>query len=228
MPPIVKSKKSQTAMEFMMTYGWAIMLVLVAVAALTYFGFFHSKDVKKIIPSKCDLGSGLTCVDSVVEPARIGLIVRNENRYPINITNTESNIGNCQMIKKNTVLQPAEEREWIFLGCNFEEEDINKDVNITYNIIYSNGDPGPEHTAGGLISKVVADSHIKSVKFDSPDVYQACMKAELNDLKPEDTKRWCQGFQGSDPNNFALCCPSDTCRSKNPMPDNCYCCSVYQ
>ena len=30
-------KKSQVAMEFLMTYGWAILVVLAAVAALAYF-----------------------------------------------------------------------------------------------------------------------------------------------------------------------------------------------
>jgi len=30
-------KKSQAAMEFLMTYGWAILVVLVAIGALAYF-----------------------------------------------------------------------------------------------------------------------------------------------------------------------------------------------
>ena len=33
-----KGKKSQAAMEFLMTYGWAILVVLVAICALAYFG----------------------------------------------------------------------------------------------------------------------------------------------------------------------------------------------
>ena len=31
-------KKSHIAMEFLMTYGWAILVVLAAVAALAYYG----------------------------------------------------------------------------------------------------------------------------------------------------------------------------------------------
>lgn len=34
----MKNKKSQAAMEFLMTYGWAILVVLAAIAALAYFG----------------------------------------------------------------------------------------------------------------------------------------------------------------------------------------------
>lgn len=31
-------KKGQNAMEFLMTYGWAILVMLIAVGALAYFG----------------------------------------------------------------------------------------------------------------------------------------------------------------------------------------------
>ena len=34
------SKKSQAAMEFLMTYGWAIVIMLIALSALYYLGVF--------------------------------------------------------------------------------------------------------------------------------------------------------------------------------------------
>ena len=37
----IKHKKSQAAMEFLMTYGWAILVVLAAIAALAYFGVLN-------------------------------------------------------------------------------------------------------------------------------------------------------------------------------------------
>lgn len=37
-PKVKKSRRGQAAMEFLMTYGWAILVVLAAVAALAYFG----------------------------------------------------------------------------------------------------------------------------------------------------------------------------------------------
>ena len=33
-----QNKKSQVALDFLMTYGWAILVVLVAIGALAYFG----------------------------------------------------------------------------------------------------------------------------------------------------------------------------------------------
>ena len=54
------SKKSQAALEFLMTYGWAILVVLVAIGALAYFGVL-SPD--KFLPSKCTLPAGIACAD---------------------------------------------------------------------------------------------------------------------------------------------------------------------
>jgi uncharacterized protein (UPF0333 family) len=36
------NKKNQVATEFLMTYGWAILVVLVCIGALAYFGIFDS------------------------------------------------------------------------------------------------------------------------------------------------------------------------------------------
>lgn len=52
-------RKGQAAMEFLMTYGWAILVVLAAIAALAYFGVL-SPD--RFVPDKCVVqGKGVTC-----------------------------------------------------------------------------------------------------------------------------------------------------------------------
>ena len=53
-------KKGQAAMEFLMTYGWAILVVLIAIGALVYFGVTRPE---RFMPEKCTLstGSGLFC-----------------------------------------------------------------------------------------------------------------------------------------------------------------------
>jgi capsule polysaccharide export protein KpsE/RkpR len=35
------NKKSQEAMEFLMTYGWALLASIIAIAVLVYFGVFN-------------------------------------------------------------------------------------------------------------------------------------------------------------------------------------------
>jgi len=68
------SRKSQAAMEFLMTYGWAILVVLVAIGALAYFGVL-SPD--KFLPAKCQLPAGIACTDFKVEPTQVTIVLRN-------------------------------------------------------------------------------------------------------------------------------------------------------
>lgn len=57
----MSNKKSQAAMEFLLTYGWAIMVVVVAIAALAYFGVLNP--TKWFSTNTCTLPAGLSCID---------------------------------------------------------------------------------------------------------------------------------------------------------------------
>jgi len=69
-------KKAQAAMEFLMTYGWAILVVLIAIIALAYFGVLNPG---RYMPSSCILEPGLGCIDFKVdgETNEIILVIRN-------------------------------------------------------------------------------------------------------------------------------------------------------
>ena len=56
----MKTIKSQAALEFIMTYGWAILVVLVAIGALSYFGVLNPG---RFLPSRCTLPAGIGCLD---------------------------------------------------------------------------------------------------------------------------------------------------------------------
>lgn len=55
-----RKKKGQAAMEFLLTYGWAILAVLVALSALAYFGVLNPSNYT---PNQCTLPTGLSCID---------------------------------------------------------------------------------------------------------------------------------------------------------------------
>ena len=57
-------RKGQAAMEFLMTYGWAILVVLAAIGALAYFGVL-SPD--RFLPDKCTATPPFTCTQFKVQ-----------------------------------------------------------------------------------------------------------------------------------------------------------------
>ena len=68
-------RKAQAAMEFLMTYGWAILVVLIAIGALAYFGVLNPS---KFLPESCTIGPGLSCDDfKTVTDGTTTLIIRN-------------------------------------------------------------------------------------------------------------------------------------------------------
>ena len=71
---IFKHDKSWAAMEFLMTYGWAILVVLAAIAALSYSRFL-SPDT--FLPSRCQLPAGIACTDFKVTPTTVDVVLRN-------------------------------------------------------------------------------------------------------------------------------------------------------
>ncbi|MEK6835694.1 MAG: hypothetical protein AABX55_01610 [Nanoarchaeota archaeon] len=50
-------KKAQAAMEFLMTYGWAILVILIVLSALFYLGVFTPR-----VPNSCIATAPITCV----------------------------------------------------------------------------------------------------------------------------------------------------------------------
>ncbi len=77
---IINNRKSQAALEFIMTYGWAILVVLVAIGALAYFGVL-SPD--RFLPNKCVMQSGLACLDFKATPGIITVRITNSLGWAI-------------------------------------------------------------------------------------------------------------------------------------------------
>lgn len=68
-------KKGQAAMEFLMTYGWAILVVIAAIAALAYFGVL---DPAKLLPERCQSSAGMDCIDkAAVATTGVTVALRN-------------------------------------------------------------------------------------------------------------------------------------------------------
>jgi len=61
-------RKGQAALEFLTTYGWAFLVILVMIGALAYFGVL---DVGRLVPESCQLDSSLECTSYAVYQAKL-------------------------------------------------------------------------------------------------------------------------------------------------------------
>lgn len=113
-------KKSQAAMEFLMTYGWAILVVLAAIAALAYFGVLSPE---KFLPEKCLIEVGFTCISSKVEPTQATIIFSNGLGKSVEVTSVR--MGGCSGSFTTTILS-GEEKRFDMTGCD------NGDVKETF------------------------------------------------------------------------------------------------
>ncbi len=75
-------RNGQVAMEFIMTYGWAIMVVLVMIGALAYFGVLNPG---KYTPDRCLVTTGFSCGDyrlskwdSSVSQSEVSFVLQND------------------------------------------------------------------------------------------------------------------------------------------------------
>ncbi len=56
-------KRGQAAIEFLTTYSWAILIILLMVGALTYFDLFSTD---RFISEECSLGNQIVCVEAAL------------------------------------------------------------------------------------------------------------------------------------------------------------------
>jgi len=103
------NKKGQVALEFLTTYGWAIMVVMVMIGALAYFGIF---DIKEQLPERCNFGVQISCSDWIISEAdenmgdpSVKMYIRNNFQDGISITqfSVNSNDNNCNCSSSSTV-----------------------------------------------------------------------------------------------------------------------------
>ena len=105
--------KLQSAMEFLLTYGWAILIIVVAVSALYFLGVFNPS---LYVGQECALSSGLSC--KVARMATNGMATINlfqANPYQINITAISCNSNNTVA---NVLTYPAANQVSLAPGTN--------------------------------------------------------------------------------------------------------------
>jgi len=142
-----KFRKSQAAMEFLMTYGWAILVVLVAIGALAYFGVL-SPD--RFLPAKCQLPAGIACTDFKVDAGASTIDVVLQNGMGFDLTGVTVAIKDCTSPASVSIANGADPVTIQVTGCTglTSGSKFKSDVNVSY----TNADSGLSHKVQGSIT----------------------------------------------------------------------------
>ncbi|MEM4245548.1 MAG: hypothetical protein QW404_00855 [Candidatus Nanoarchaeia archaeon] len=127
-------KRGQAAMEFLMTYGWAILVVLVAIAALAYFGVLNPS---RFLPSSCTIAPGLSCDEFKISAGGTStVIIRNGMGDNINMSvkldGTDMTCDGVAGPNKALVLDGNQTTCTITLSGLSEGDRYKADLDVTY------------------------------------------------------------------------------------------------
>lgn len=157
------NKKGQAAMEFLMTYGWAILVVIAAIAALAYFGVL---DPARLLPERCQFPAGMDCIDkAAITTGSVTVALRNNQGFPITVSDaTVSGTGGCDTPQMavgatgalgamNTSVPNNEVFRVEISGCTLTSGDkFDEDVTVTY----TNTESGLTNNAVGSVRGRIA------------------------------------------------------------------------
>lgn len=96
-------RKGQAAMEFLMTYGWTILAVILVLGTLGYFSFFNSE---KLLPDTTLLQSPFYAIAGSADEDSINLGIQNNGDQTYTIT--DITIPNCGSYTDPFYVEPGE------------------------------------------------------------------------------------------------------------------------
>ena len=155
---IIKKQLGQAAMEFLMTYGWAILIVLITIGALAYFGILNPN---KFFPESCTLMPGLDCTEFAVDSSasQVQFFMRNGlgksiDFSSLNIDINIDNVGDCTAVDPASISDGALSSQINIDDCSITGNDGDS---FRVNIIgtYTLGGGSLSHTMlGSLVTKI--------------------------------------------------------------------------
>ena len=160
-----KSHRSQAALEFLTTYAWAFLVILIMISALAYFGILNPS---KLLPDRCNFGAEIGCEDFRItygtgSDGTLDLRLKNNVGEPITIsassvTSEAKTVYTCT-VPSGPTLGTGDITDLQFTGCNSEDAGLVKgektkvEITVTYYATKS-GSTYTHEVAGDIFTTV--------------------------------------------------------------------------
>lgn len=171
----MKSKSGQTTSEFLMTYGWVIITLLVLSGSLLSFGIIK---IDFLMPSRCSISVGITCIDFNVESGRTLLVLKNTRGERLTIHEITVSSGN-QACSGNlsATLETNSQSVFVISPCDngAEGQAFNGRIRMSYSM-----EGKLTHSADGTLKTRVAAGSSAPSPSEALDAYISGIRAQIN------------------------------------------------
>jgi hypothetical protein len=152
-------RKGQAAIEYLITYGWTILLIIITIGIIIYFDVLNPL---RFLPLQCEFGEQVKCVDMQLnnnpDPTIQNSIIRLKflNNFPkaINLTDAES-LEYTTVTCNEIGIEPSYTNDFVCIidGKRFPEGDK---VQMRLKILFNRAASGaPVHEIRGMIVTTV-------------------------------------------------------------------------
>lgn len=160
-----KRPKAQAALEFLTTYSWAFVVILITLGALYYSGIFN---FGQYLPQKCVFPSQFKCLDFSLKPTEVRVKLINNLGENINITSMQITNDAATSVSCTPPLTPptliewlySTEKEFVFTSCSgggyLPGERVELKISMSYYAV--NTPSKPIHLVNGKINGQVTSS----------------------------------------------------------------------
>jgi hypothetical protein len=108
-------EKGQAAIEFLLTYGWVILVFIIAIGALLYFGFLSPETFGQ---EQCEIAPGLDCQDVRAAGAELTLVIENNLGQDVFIQKITDPEGKCSLAEGKEI-KNSEQGTFLLTGCKY-------------------------------------------------------------------------------------------------------------
>ncbi len=150
-------KKAQSAMEYLMTYGWAILIVIIVAAALYSLGIFNPATYTGRIPTGFTTLGTPTDWD-LTSSGDLSIILNNRLADPITVYSVTASMGTATDTNETSFsMAPGEEYQYpaSASGLNLGSKTAGTTYSVNVEIFYNAGG-GLNHTETGTLTGTVS------------------------------------------------------------------------
>ncbi len=138
-------------MEFLMTYGWAILVVLAAIGALAYFGVLSPS---RFLPNDCIIQGGFSCKDYKVDGTanQVRFKVINNLGVDAKTVNVSMSTTDCTLTNSNVALGQMNNRDEKQVTFNCTAGTLSGSFRGNINVTYIKSGDSESHVASGQLT----------------------------------------------------------------------------